>query len=139
MLSFGEEAEEDETLTNDFVQKNATKSKSVFDIDPKLSKEAAQNEKKRELDDDHFEENPVESDDEVTLKEKTDRIRDKLKKLSKSDQGAKSRTKPKDEPERESEPEPEPAPEPDQHSDSDSDDYTNELEKERKLKRQKKA
>lgn len=41
LLSFGEEAEEDEDQTNDFVKKNAGKAKSTHDVldDPKLSKE----------------------------------------------------------------------------------------------------
>lgn len=41
LLSFGEEAEEDEVETNEFVQKNAGKAKSLHDVidDPMLSKE----------------------------------------------------------------------------------------------------
>lgn len=123
LLSFGEEAEEDETETNDFVQKNASKSKSVHDVidDPKLSKEALQVEKQK-LADDHVKEKQIESDDDATKAQKTDRIRDKLKNAPKSSKGEKR-----------------PA-EPEEHqSDSDSDEFTNELERERKLKRQKKA
>lgn len=125
LLSFGEEAEEDETETNDFVQKNATKSKSVHDVinDPKLSKEAVQIEKSRK-DDDPIEENAVGAVDETPVKEKTERIRDKLKRVSKWDQPEKKKVEPEIV---------------EQKSDSDSDDYGNELEKERKLKRQKKA
>lgn len=43
LLSFGEEAEEDEEETDSFVQKNAGKPKSTHDIldDPKLSKQTA--------------------------------------------------------------------------------------------------
>lgn len=123
LLSFGEEAEEDETETNDFVQKNASKSKSVHDVinDPKLSKEAVHIEKSN---DDYIEERQVESGDENTVQEKTDRIREKLKKSS--DKGDKRKAQP------ESEDKPE-------DSGSDSDEFTNELERERKLKRQKKA
>lgn len=120
-MSFGEEAEEDETETDVFVKKNASKSKSVHDIvdDPMLSKEAIHIEKK---DDDYIEERQIESDDEKNVQEKTDRIRNKLK-LS-TDKGEKRKAQPEPiKPE----------------TDSDSDDFTNELEKERKLKRQKKA
>lgn len=43
LLSFGNEAEEDEEETNDFVQRNSGKAKSTHDLltDPKLSKETA--------------------------------------------------------------------------------------------------
>lgn len=124
MLSFGEEAEQDETETIDFVQKNAIKSKSVHDVidDPKLSKEAVQIEKS-EHDDGPIEEKTVEPEDDEHLQEKTDRIRDKLKKSSKSNQSEKKDAKT----------------EALQQSDSDSDEFTNELERERKLKRRKEA
>lgn len=120
MLSFGSEAEEDETETNVFVQKNNNKLKSVHDLidDPKLSKDAVRIEKKD--DDDRIEERQIESDDEMNIKEKTNRVRDKLKKLAKTEQGDEMSTVAKD-------------------ADSDSDDFTNELERERKLERQKKA
>ncbi|XP_031618190.1 spliceosome-associated protein CWC27 homolog [Contarinia nasturtii] len=120
LLSFGEEAEEDETETNDFVQKNAAKSKSVHDIidDPKLSKEAVHIEKKG----DYIEERHVQSDGDANVVEKTDRVRDKLKK--RLDKGEKRKIEP--EPKKDD-------------SNSDSDEYTNELERARKLKRQKKA
>lgn len=41
LLSFGDEAEEDEEETDSYVQKNAGKAKSTHDVldDPKLSKE----------------------------------------------------------------------------------------------------
>lgn len=123
-MSFGEEAEEDETEVNDFVQKNANKSKSVHDVinDPKLSKEPVHIEKRDA--DDLIEDRQAESDDDVKIKGKTDRVRDKLKKFSTSDHSEKRKAQP----------------EPNQpQSESDSDEFTNELERERKLKRQKKA
>lgn len=125
LLSFGEEAEQDESETIDFVQKNATKSKSVHDVidDPKLSKEAVQIEKSEHIDDGPIEENTVQSENEENFKVKTDRIRDKLTKLSKSNQGEKKDAKT----------------DVLEQSNSDSDEFTNELERERKLKRQKKA
>lgn len=125
LLSFGEEAEEDETETNDFVQKNASKSKSVHDVidDPKLSKETLNIEKKA---DDYIEERRIESDEEVTSKEKADRVREKLKKF-----GSTSESKRHDEKKKPEEEKPQ--------SDSDSDDYGNALEKERRIKRQKKV
>lgn len=124
LLSFGEEAEEDETETNDFVQKNSSKSKSVHDAidDPRLSKQAIQIDKRKESDD-RIEENPNDSDDEAKVKERTDRVRDKLKTSSKSSKAEKRPAEPVDEPK----------------SDSDSDEFENELERERKRKRQKQA
>lgn len=103
------------------MQKNATKSKSVHDVidDPKLSKEPVKIDK-RKLDD---EKAAFESDDEDVVKEKTARVRDKLKNSSKPNKAEKKSDQPQDEPK----------------SDSDSDEFTNELERERKLKRQKKA
>lgn len=88
-----------------------------------MSKEPVQIEKSN---DDYIEERQVESDDENTVKEKTDRVKDKLKKGS--DKSEKRKAKPEPEPETKQE-----------DSDSDSDEFTNELERERKLKRQKKA
>lgn len=129
LLSFGEEAEEDETETNDYVQKNVPKSKSVHDIvdDPKLSKQAIDIRKTKKDDDDNDDDAEAdtaqpENDDEL-VKEKADRIRDKLKKLSNSNTDGKRKA----------------PPETNDASDSDSDDYSNALEKERKIKRQKKA
>lgn len=120
LLSFGEEAEEDETETNDFVQKNSSKSKSVHDAidDPRLSKQAIQIEKRKESDD-RIEENPNDSDDEAKVKERSDRVRDKLKTSSKPSKAEKRPAEPLDEPK----------------SDSDSDEFENELERERKRKR----
>lgn len=128
LLSFGEEAEEDETETNYFVQKNSSKSKSVHDAidDPRLSKQAIQIDKRKESDV-GIEENPNDSDDEAKVKERTDRVRDKLKTSSKSSKAEKRPAEPK------SEPMDEPK------SDSDSDEFENELERERKRKRQKQA
>lgn len=93
--------------------------------DPKLSKETgtvpkSKNKGNNSDDDGHIEDNEHESDDETTLKAKTDRIRDKLMKSTKSSEDKISETLV-------------------QQSDSDSDEYTNELERERKRKRQKKA
>lgn len=120
LLSFGEEAEEDETETNDFVQKNSSKSKSVHDAidDPRLSKQAIQIDKRKESDD-RIEENPNDSDDEAKVKERSDRVRDKLKTSSKPSKAEKRPAEPLDEPK----------------SDSDSDEFENELERERKRKR----
>lgn len=138
LLSFGEEAEEDETETNDFVQKNATKSKSVHDAvdDPKLSKETITIPKSKNRgdnadgDDGNGEENTIESGDESALKVKTDRIRDKLKKSAKSsDETAKTSKTSASKLQTEL----------NERSDSDSDEFTNELERERKRKRQMKA
>lgn len=132
MLSFGEEAEDDETETTQYVKKNASKSKSVHDIvdDPKLSKETIKIPKSKGVrdesdssDDGHIEEKETDA----SLKEKTDRVRDKLKKG----------TKPSDE--RASEKVAKVQPELKEPSDSDSDEFTNELERERKRKQQKKA
>lgn len=125
LLSFGEEAEEDESETIDFVQKNSSKSKSVHDVidDPKLSKEPVHIEKSNE---DYIEEHPVQEDDDDAVKEKTDRVRDKLKKAS--EKGGEKKKAPT-----------ESEPKADIESNSDSDEFTNELERERKLKRQKKA
>lgn len=128
LLSFGEEAEEDEVQTVKFVQKNTTKSKSVHDVidDPKLSKEPIAIEKKRE-EVGRIEERAVESDDNVDAKQKkTDRIRDKLKGTSKSD---KKELKRKSSPEKKET----------KDDSSSDDDYGNALEKERRLKRQKKV
>lgn len=134
LLSFGEEAEEDESETIDFVQKNATKSKSVHDVvdDPKLSKETgtipkSKNKNGDDADDDgNIEEHAVESDDESTRKAKADRVRDKLKAKPSKQSDEKADEKPS-------------KVELDEPSDSDSDEFTNELERERKRKRQKKA
>lgn len=137
LLSFGEEAEEDESETIDFVQKNATKSKSVHDVvdDPKLSKETGTLPKNKnkgaddaDEDDGPIEEHTNESGDESTLRVKTDRIRDKLKKATKPSSDEKPSEKVSKSPTESIE-----------QPDSDSDEFTNELERERKLKRQKKA
>ncbi|XP_011201646.2 spliceosome-associated protein CWC27 homolog [Bactrocera dorsalis] len=88
LLSFGEEAEEDEEETNQFVQKNAGKAKSMHDVvdDPKLSKDALRIEDTnvRSDDEDMLEEErrlacvkkePVDDDD---IEERRQRIKDKL-------------------------------------------------------------
>lgn len=132
MLSFGEEAEEDEAETNQYVQKNAPKSKSVHDVgdDPTLSKQTLAVQKSYGDDADRPEENA--SDDEEARKEKADLVRNKLKNASKSrrDQmGETSDAKKADKSE---------ATTTAQESDSDEDVY-GELERERKEKRKKEA
>lgn len=131
LLSFGEEAEEDEAETNQYVQKNAAKPKSVHDVgdDPSLSKQTLAIEKK----DDgggggggKTEERTIASDDEDKVKEKTDRIRSKLMTAA--------HNKKKDEPKAAEASDAGKA----QQSDSDDDLY-GELERERKMKRQKEA
>lgn len=131
LLSFGEEAEEDEAETVSFVQKNATKSKSMHDVvdDPKLSKQTATIEK-RGSDSGRIEEDAGEEVDEEERKERNDRIRNKLHGASKSDKNDKKR------------PHEAQSSKGDQQmkNDSDSDsDYLDELDKEKKMKRQKKA
>ncbi|XP_067643740.1 spliceosome-associated protein CWC27 homolog [Eurosta solidaginis] len=91
LLSFGAEAEEDEEETNEFVQKNAGKAKSMHDVvdDPKLSKEVVRLESTHlSADDDgaleverrlsHIKKEDIEEDD---LEEKRQRIKNKLKRL----------------------------------------------------------
>lgn len=127
LLSFGEEAEEDEAETNQFVQKNAIKSKSVHDLgdDPSLSKKSVAIEEKEADSDEDIQDtkHATESEDESAVKEKTDRIRSKLKNASKNrkEQTGESSAVQKDE-----------------HSESDEDFYGG-LERERKIKRQKEA
>lgn len=99
LLSFGEEAEEDEVETNEFVQKNAGKAKSLHDVvdDPKLSKEPVK--VKSEL---NSEGDSEPEDYQVTIKEekldddeadeRRQRIKDKLK--SKSSKSTKAPVKP---------------------------------------------
>lgn len=99
LLSFGEEAEEDEVETNEFVQKNAGKAKSLHDVvdDPKLSKEPVK--VKSEL---NSEGDSEPEDYQVTIKEekldddeadeRRQRIKDKLK--SKSSKSTKAPAKP---------------------------------------------
>lgn len=128
-MSFGKEAEEDEAETVDFVQKNANKSKSVHDAidDPKLSKEAIVIEKQKGDDEGPIEEGTIESDDDIDKIEKAKRIRDKLKQsTSKADTKNSKRKMPEEENE-------------DDDASSSDDGYENELEKERRLKKQKKV
>ncbi|XP_061390225.1 spliceosome-associated protein CWC27 homolog [Musca vetustissima] len=85
LLSFGEEAEEDEVETTEFVQKNAGKAKSLHDVvdDPKLSKEPV----KVKLEDDSNSESegewkvPIKEEplDDEELYDRKQRIKDKLK------------------------------------------------------------
>ncbi|XP_037936037.1 spliceosome-associated protein CWC27 homolog [Teleopsis dalmanni] len=79
LLSFGEEAEEDEEETNVFVQKNAGKAKSMHDIvdDPKLSKQVIKIE--------HLSDVELDGDNAVVIKEEKElqeeymqRIKNKL-------------------------------------------------------------
>ncbi|KAG4076626.1 hypothetical protein HA402_001913 [Bradysia odoriphaga] len=126
LLSFGDEAEEDEEQTNEFVQKVAGKAKSTHDVldDPKLSKETGTFVKVEKDDDEPFETNESEDPEEVMAK-----IRNKLKSSQSSDKRN------------------ERAPEKNESkveeivpvSDSDSDEFGNELERERQIKRKKKA
>lgn len=134
LLSFGEEAEEDEAETVDFVQKNATKSKSVHDVidDPKLSKETIVIEKRKDVDDGPIEERAIESDDETDKIEKAKRICDKLKQsTSKTDKQSTSKDSSKRKiPEEKNE---------DDGASSSDDGYENELERERRLKKEKRV
>lgn len=127
MLSFGEEAEEDEAETHDFVQKNTTKSKSVHDVidDPKLSKQTVVIDKQNQEDDGLIEERDANSENDEDAKEKAERIRDKLKSVA----GKSEKSKRKISTETKQ----------DKHESSSDDDIANELENERKLKRQKKV
>ena len=93
LLSFGEEAEEDEVETNEFVQKNAGKAKSLHDVvdDPKLSKEPI-NVKTERMDIDESNTEPGDYNvvikeeivDEEEAAERRQRIKDKLKSKSKT-------------------------------------------------------
>lgn len=124
LLSFGEEAEEDEAETSQYVQKNASKPKSVHDIgdDPSLSKKTLAIETKNDDEEGRIEEHKVASDEEDAVKEKTDRVRSKLSSAAKSKVAE----------------EPKVAAAKAEQSDSDDDLY-GELERERKMKRQKEA
>lgn len=128
-MSFGEEAEEDEAETVDFVQKNASKSKSVHDVidDPKLSKETVVIERRKDDDEGPIEEKSIQSDDEADKVEKANRIRDKLKQST-------STTNKKDSKQKIHEGKNE-----DDNASSSDDEYENELERERRLKKQKKV
>lgn len=139
MLSFGEEAEEDEVETNHYVQKNSSKIKSVHDVgdDPTLSKQTLAIQKDDGEDGgggggNRQEENKNASADEEARKEKTDLIRSKLKNASKNrtdHKGEASDAKKTDKSE---------AKKVDHKSDSDEDVYGG-LERERKEKRKKEA
>lgn len=130
LLSFGEEAEEDEEQTDSFVQKNAGKSKSTHDVldDPQLSKHTLDPSKSTEHENDPIEQQDQHSDDDLSLEEKAQRIRNKLKgklkSLNNKDNANELITAEKPSV---------------QASESDSDDFTSELEKERRIKRQIKA
>lgn len=129
LLSFGEEAEEDEAETHNFVQKNASKSKSMHDVvdDPKLSKQTAAIEKQAD-DTDKVEKSPqAESEDEEEVNARRERIRSKLHKKSSS----KSDTKRADE---------QKSSKSEQANDGSSDDdFLDHLDKEKRMKRQQKA
>ncbi|CAD7082273.1 unnamed protein product [Hermetia illucens] len=122
LLSFGEEAEEDEDQTNDFVKKNAGKAKSTHDVldDPKLSKETGDLKKRTESDIEKYDKS---SEDEENVQETAARIKDKLssKKTSKDDKTKKKDAKKEGE------------------SDEDDDDYFKTIEQEKKEKQKKKA
>ncbi|KNC27162.1 hypothetical protein FF38_13849 [Lucilia cuprina] len=99
LLSFGEEAEDYEVETNQFVQKNAGKAKSLHDVvdDPKLSKEPIKvktekpDEEESEPEDYHviIKEERLDEDESAERKQ---RIKDKLK--SKLNKNSKSHVKP---------------------------------------------
>ncbi|XP_073836105.1 spliceosome-associated protein CWC27 homolog isoform X2 [Musca autumnalis] len=85
LLSFGEEAEEDEVETTEFVQKNAGKAKSLHDVvdDPKLSKEPVKVKLESESNSESegewkvpIKEEPLDDDE---LHDRKQRIKDKLK------------------------------------------------------------
>lgn len=78
LLSFGEEAEEDEEQSNTFAQQNAGKAKSMHDVvdDPKLSKEVDKRERGNTPSD--IEDYDAASDEE-TPEEKLAKIKNKLK------------------------------------------------------------
>ncbi|KAI9588760.1 spliceosome-associated protein CWC27 homolog [Glossina fuscipes] len=83
LLSFGEEAEEDEEKTNQFMQKNAGKAKSLHDAvdDPNLSKEPVRvisNAEENEADYDHNE-SFVKQSNELEVQQRKHRIQEKLK------------------------------------------------------------
>ncbi|XP_055843367.1 spliceosome-associated protein CWC27 homolog [Episyrphus balteatus] len=82
LLSFGEEAEEDEEESNTFAQKNAGKAKSLHDVvdDPKLSKEVEKIERGNTPSD--IEDYDGVSENETT-EEKLSRIKNKLKMVKK--------------------------------------------------------
>lgn len=122
LLSFGLEAEEDEELTNTFVQKNAGKAKSTHDVldDPLLSK---QTQKFMKIEPDEEFEDEVSrhrsAEASSAIKEK---IRSKLKMVAKPTKELAALPV-----------------EPIDVSDSDDDVVGNELERERKAKRKQKA
>ncbi|XP_054735444.1 spliceosome-associated protein CWC27 homolog [Anastrepha obliqua] len=76
LLSFGEEAEEDEEETKQFVQKNSGKAKSLHDVedDPKLSKDVL-----------HIENTNISSEDEEALEEERQLVRIKKEPLDDDD------------------------------------------------------
>lgn len=121
-------AEEDEEQTNEFVQKVAGKAKSTHDVldDPKLSKETATFVKVEQDDDNELNAPNGTADDPDEMMAK---IRNKLKSSRTNVQhsgttGEKDKSK---------------VDEVVAVSDSDSDEFGNELEKQRKIKRKKKA
>lgn len=95
LLSFGEEAEEDEVETSEFVQKNAGKAKSLHDVsdDPKLSKQSLQitsnnNDDDHDDSDDDNEVNTTTKDESIKTDIQIKQIKDKLR--SKSEKSEKS-------------------------------------------------
>lgn len=99
LLSFGEEAEEDEVETNEFVQKNAGKAKSLHDVvdDPKLSKEPIkvkeENQEESEPEDGHVAIKEEKLDDDE-IAERKQRIKDKLNSKSSTRSNSKTSLKP---------------------------------------------
>lgn len=121
LLSFGAEAEEDENETTEFIQKTVPKGKSTHDVldDPKLSRDTlkADNSNRGSKSPDYIEllDAKNDEDDLETLESRAEKIRNKLlSKKRKISEEAKS------------------------SSDSD-DDYLNDIEKEKKLKKQQKV
>lgn len=88
-MSFGEEAEEDEEKTNQFMQKNAGKAKSLHDAvdDPNLSKEPVRVISNAEENGADYEHNGsfVKQSSELEVQQRKHRIQEKLKsKITKS-------------------------------------------------------
>uniref|UniRef100_A0A1L8DTX9 Spliceosome-associated protein CWC27 homolog n=1 Tax=Nyssomyia neivai TaxID=330878 RepID=A0A1L8DTX9_9DIPT len=79
LLSFGEEAEEDEEETMEFVKKSSGKAKSMHDAveDPKLSRETVKVDKRESSPD--IEDAPTMPVDEDVVRKVTESVRDKLK------------------------------------------------------------
>lgn len=96
LLSFGEEAEEDEEETIEFVKKSSGKAKSMHDAveDPKLSRETLKLEKKRDKSSSpDIEEDPRIAKDEEEVKKTAESVRNKLKSNKKAQKSPDKQTK----------------------------------------------